>query len=310
MHGTWPSTNPVCAETNVTEIGWKPAGTGPPLPVDGEAAVGLTAGAGAVEVAAGLWLMGADGADVAEAGATTPVELTAGDVATCAPPWWVFEHPASAIESTATTVGSRRVDDDARGFMPLGRRSDPKGCVSPLTDRGARLPGAGEVGLRASRVRVGLGARLAQAVGDGGADLTELVYLLRGQQVEKMRTHALDVAWCRRLEGGKTRISEDSELPTTVGGTRLSADPAVFFQSCDRVRQPATRRHRSVCELAHAHATFGHLGQSNQDLVVAVRHRGVTGELLIEALEKHVGGLDEGAPDALFGSRQPSGRGR
>ena len=29
-HGTWPSTKPVCADTNVTDIGENPAGTGPP----------------------------------------------------------------------------------------------------------------------------------------------------------------------------------------------------------------------------------------------------------------------------------------
>ena len=311
MHGTWPSTKPVCAETNVTDIGRKPAGTGPPPTADGEAAVGLAAGAGALDVGADVAVAGADDVGEAEvAGDAAAPELTAGEVLTCAPPWWVFEQPASASDMTTARVASRRVDDDARGVMLLGRCSNRKGCVLHRTDRRGWSPGVGQVSLRASRVRVRLGARLAQAIGDNGANLTQQLNLLRGQRVEQVRTHALDMAWCRGLEGGETRIGQDGELPTTVGGARLSSHPAVFFQSCDRMRQPATRRHRSVREVAHAQASFGHLRKSNQNLVVGVRHGRVAGEFLIEALEEHVRGFDEGAPDALFGSCQPSSRRR
>src|SRR5665213_1409112 len=289
-------------------MGRKPAGTWPPVGADGGAAVGLTAGAGALEVGAGLWLTGADGDDAAEAGAPTPAELTTGEVLTCAPPWWAFEHPASANDITTARVVSRRVDDDARGVMLLGRHSEPKGCVLHRMDRRVGSPRVGQVSLRTRRVRFCNRARLAQAIGDEGGDLTQVLHLLRGQRVEKVRTHAFDMARCRSREGSEARIGQHRQLPTTIGGTRLSTHPTVFFQPRDRVRQPATRRQRSVGELAHAHAPAGNFRQPNQDLVVRVRHGGVTGQFLIEALEQHVGGFDEGAPDALFGNREPASR--
>jgi len=192
--------------------------------------------------------------------------------------------------------------------MLLGRRSGPKGCVSHPADRPAGSRGVGEVTLSARRGRIGVRARLAEAVGDDGANLAQMLYLLGSQRVEEVRAHALDVTGRGRFEGGKARVSQDSDLATTIGRAHLSAHPAVFFQPSHGVRQPAARRHRSVGEFAHAQASVGYFRQSNQHLVVRVRHAGVTGEFLIEPLGQHVGGRDEGAPDALFGSRQPSSR--
>ena len=69
-------------------------------------AVRLTAGAGAVDVNAGIWLAGADDVGAAEAGGATPAELTAGELLVCADPWCAFEHPARASDvTTAMELG-------------------------------------------------------------------------------------------------------------------------------------------------------------------------------------------------------------
>ncbi|HEY8728766.1 MAG TPA: hypothetical protein VIL94_04225 [Acidothermaceae bacterium] len=48
--------------------------------------MGLTAGAGAVDVGAGVWLTGAAGVGAIEAGGATPADVTAGEALVCAEP--------------------------------------------------------------------------------------------------------------------------------------------------------------------------------------------------------------------------------
>ena len=71
----------------MTDIGRKPAGTGPPPNAGGGPAVGLTAGAGAVDVGAELWLAGAADVGAVEAGGATSADATAGEALVRAEPW-------------------------------------------------------------------------------------------------------------------------------------------------------------------------------------------------------------------------------
>ena len=70
----------------MTEVGRKPAGTGPPVAAVVGVAVGLTAGAEVADVGAELWLAGADGVDAAEAGGATTPELIAAGLLACVAP--------------------------------------------------------------------------------------------------------------------------------------------------------------------------------------------------------------------------------
>ena len=174
-HGSCPSTKPVCADTNVTDIGANPAGTGPPVADAVVPVVGLTVAGGAVEAGwlLGPWVLGVDAVEETGAGDATLAEVAAGEL-TAALLWCALEQPVMASNATTAMPATPRVDDrlenradgEVRGVMLLRRHSSPKGCISLGTDRPARQVWFGQFAHG-----FGSGARLAQSVSDSATDL-------------------------------------------------------------------------------------------------------------------------------------------
>jgi hypothetical protein len=145
-----------------------------------------------------------------------------------------------------------------------------------------------------------------EAGGNRRANLTELQHLLASQPVEEMLADALDVTWCSSFKSGEPGIGQDGELSSAVGCAELAPNPAVLLESRNSVREPASRRKRSIGQRAHTQPTVGDLGEPHQNLVVGVRHAAVALQFLIEPVSEQLGRLNVGPPDDLLLGTEPS----
>ena len=148
----------------------------------------------------------------------------------------------------------QRVDDDARGFMLLGRHSAPKGCVSPARIVVAGPPGVGSGQPRAWRSRQPVTTRAAgRRRRRRSHPVACTCCAVSG--IEKMGTHALDVAGRGGLEGGETRHRSGRRAAHGGRSAHVSRRTQPFSSNretaCDnRLRDDIDRRRARSCACA------------------------------------------------------------
>jgi hypothetical protein len=207
--------------------------------------------------------------------------------------WWLLEQPATTSTMAILKRAARAVREV---FMTGRRRNGASGCISIAEVL---------IGETVEFISVGV-ASVAKTAGDSDADGAELLHLLGSERIEQMRPHTLDMPRRRGFKCREPGIRQDGELTPAVGGAQLAPHPTVLLKPRHGVRQPASRRQRSVGQGAHAQAAVGYFRQPHQDLVVGVRDAAVALELLIEPVDQQLGGLDERPPDDLLLGTEPS----
>ena len=104
-----------------------------------------------------------------------------------------------------------------------------------------------------------------------GTCLTEGFELLRGQQVDEVRSNTIDMCGSTLDKQVVPSSGEDCILSSPVFTAGVSLHEAGLLHPVDLVCETAPARQSTVRKLTHPQCTVGCLGQAHQDLVISQR---------------------------------------